>query len=201
MTIETFRLNAATAQLEMEPGQVAAVALREGERLTITAMTGNVGGDLSFVGFDQSLSRNVNGWNAHRRPVLVYHAKEGMSLYDGDANAVLAVGPGRSAGGNDIMLPGCWSELYEDGRPGCRDLVSHALGIPRRDLQGMLSFFALYDLHDEFYDGCTGAPINAGDFCSFTALKDVTVGVSVCPDSEIPGFESGRLRLVVDRPE
>ena len=39
------------------------------------------------------------------------------------------------------MLPGCWREIYDDGRPGCRDLISEALGVKRRELTGMLSFF------------------------------------------------------------
>ena len=37
----------------------------------------------------------------------------------------------------DAMLPGCWRELYPDRRPGCRDLISAALGIERRDLRGL----------------------------------------------------------------
>lgn len=130
---------------------------------------------------------------------LVYHVTEGMRLVDGDDETWMIVGPLRNEGVVDVLLPGCWRELYPDGRPGCRDLVSASLGLPRRDLKGMLSFFTRYEAAADVYHGMLGAAVEPGDFVSFDAVRDVRVAVSACPDVETTGWRPGSLRVVVER--
>lgn len=182
---------------EVATGEALAVHLRPGELLVVTTPDGRQGGDLSFPGFDQALTRNANGWRKFGRPYLVYSAEPGMELLDGEAEAFLRVGEMRCAGNLDLMLPGCWSEIYEDGRPGCRDLISEALGIARGDLAGMLSFFVGSEVAEDHYDGLVGAPIEPGDFVSFVALRETQVAVSACPDMGIEGWSPGRLEVDV----
>jgi len=167
--------------------------LRAGDRLRVTTLDGAQGGDLSFPGFDQALTRNVNGWERHRRPVMVFHVDVGMRLHDGDGAAVLEVVDAVGAGRNDIVMPGCYRELYADGRPGCRDLIAAALGIERRELTGMLSFFVTSHATDELYDALSSSRIAPGDAVELRALRPTAVAVSACPDTEIPGWRPGAL--------
>lgn len=180
---------------EIGKGEAVAVELRPGDTLVIGTPDGHQGGDLSFPGFDQALTRNINGWRRYGRPYLVFHAQQGMDLCDGDGEAVLRVGEMRCAGNLDIMLPGCWREIYDDGRAGCRDLISEALGIERREIAGMLSFFVGSSVTPEYYDGLVGTTIEPGDFVSFEALRATRVAVSACPDSEIDGWKPGGLEV------
>lgn len=94
-----------------------------------------------------------------------------------------AVGDGR----NDIMYPGCWSGVYEDGRPGCRDLISEALGIERRELTGMLSFFINHTVENDTYRGLAEVSLSPGDHLELKALRDCLCAISACPDADIPG--------------
>ena len=112
-------------------------------------------------------------------------------------NPVLEVGECRGDGRNDIMYPGCWSELYEDGRPGCRDLISDALGIERRELTGMLSFFVNSSADSQAYRGLGEVALRPGDHITFRALRDTPAAVSACPDTAIPGWRAGELQLQV----
>ena len=179
-------------------GTGRAVELAAGESLTVSTPDGAQGGDLSFEGFDQALTRNINGWRRFGRPWLVFSADPGMSLYDGDGEAVLAVVEAVGEGSNDIMYPGCWSELYEDGRRGCRDLIAEALGIERRELTGMLSFFVGASADSAAYRGLAGVALRPGDQIVLEALRDVRVAVSACPDTEIPGWRAGELEVHVN---
>lgn len=183
----------------IESGTAIAVDVPAGSRLTISSPGGDQGGDLSFDGFDQSLTRNVNGWEAFGSPKLVYHVTEGMRLVDGDGETWMTVGPMRGEGVIDAMLPGCWRELYPDRRPGCRDLISAALGIERRNLQGMLSFFTRCRAEPDAYDGLLGLDVAPGDFVSFDAVRDVRVAVSACPDIDLDGWRPGPLSLTVEK--
>ena len=118
----------------VEPGAAAKrLDLGAGETIVISTVKGGQGGDLSFPGFDQALTRNINGWERFGEPWLVFAADPGMRLYDGEGRRCFEVGECVGDGRNDIMYPGCWSELYEDGRQGCRDLIAGALGIERRE--------------------------------------------------------------------
>ena len=181
------------SEIEVASGTARAVELAPGERLTIETPHGDQGGDLSFAEFDQALTRNVNGIERFGFPRLVFHVSDGMRLVDGEGETVMTVGPARGVTSIDIMLPGCWRELYPDGRPGCRDLISEALGIPRGELKGMLSFFTAYRAGQDGYDGLLGAQLRPGDFVSFRAVRAVRVAVSACPDLEVPGWREGPL--------
>lgn len=178
-------------------GTALAIHVPAGSRLTISSPHGDQGGDLSFVEFDQGLTRNINGWELDDGVKLVYHVTEGMRLVDGDGATWMTVGPSRGEGVIDAMLPGCWRELYPDRRPGCRDLISAALGIERRDLRGMLSFFTRYRACPDVYEGMLGAEIAPGDFVSFDAVRDVRVAISACPDLATNGWREGPLELSV----
>lgn len=181
----------------IESGSGRRVELAAGETLVISTMDGAQGGDFSFPGFDQALTRNINGRQRFGRPWLVFSADEGMRLYDGDGNPVIEVGECVGDGRNDIMYPGCWSELYEDGRPGCRDLISAALGIERRELTGMLSFFVNATADSTAYRGLGEVRLAPGDHITLRALREVATAVSACPDTEIPGWRAGELRIEV----
>lgn len=179
-------------------GEGARFDLRAGERIVISTPDGCQGGDFSFGGFDQAMTRNVNGWARFGRPWLVYFADRGMSLCDGNGEPVMEVGECRGEGRNDIMYPGCWRELYEDRRPGCRDLISAALGVERRELTGMLSFFCAATPGPDAYRGLEEVRIERGDYVSFRALRDVEAAVSACPDTGIPGWRAGDLDVTVE---
>jgi len=174
--------------------------LSTGEELRIETPDGSQGGDFSFIGFDQALSRNINGWERFGRPWLVFSADPGMRLYDGDGEAAIEVGDCVGDGRNDIMYPGCWSELYEDGRPGCRDLIADALGIERSRITGMLSFFVNATVDTTAYRGLDEVRLEPGDHITLRALRDVRAAVSACPDTEIPGWSPGDLRVEVRSP-
>jgi uncharacterized protein YcgI (DUF1989 family) len=178
-----------------------AVELAEGDKLVVTSFGGGQGGDLSFVGFDQALTRNANGWERYRRPWLVLWVEEGMRLFDLDGEPVLAVGPSRGPGHLDVTYPGCWSDIYPDGRPGCQELISAALGIERRDLTGMLSFFVDGDVEGGVYRGFSRpAVVEPGDHVTFAALRAVEVAVSACPDDGVAGWRPAPLEVEV-RPD
>lgn len=191
--------DAEVERVEIAHATARRVELRAGDRLRITTPDGAQGGDLSFPGFDQALTRNVNGWERHRRPVMVFHADTGMRLLDGEGEAVLKVVETIGEGRNDIVMPGCYREIYSDGRPGCRDLVSAALGIERRALTGMLSFFVTSRATDDYYDALAASRIAPGDAIVLEALRPTAVAISACPDTEIPGWRPGTLIAEVTR--
>ena len=170
----------------VDPGAAERVDLRAGQTIVISTVHGGQGGDLSFPGFDQALTRNINGWKRFGKPWLVFAAEPGMHLYDGDGEAVLEVGECVGDGRNDIMYPGCWSELYEDGRPGCRDLIAGALGIERREITGMLSFFVNFSADDEAYRGLGEVSLRPDDHITFHAFRDTAIAVSACPRHRDP---------------
>lgn len=186
-------------RVEIAHATARRVELRVGDRLRIATPDGAQGGDLSFPGFDQALTRNVNGWGRHGRPVMTFHADAGMRLYDGDGAPVLAVVETIGEGRNDVVMPGCYREIYADGRPGCRDLVSAALGIDRRALSGMLSFFVTSRATDDFHDALSESRIAPGDAIELEALRPTAVAISACPDTEIPGWRPGTLIAEVRR--
>ncbi|MFN8160811.1 MAG: DUF1989 domain-containing protein [Solirubrobacterales bacterium] len=182
------------------PGKATTVELEAGDELAVVAPEGGQGGDLSFLGFDQALSRNINGWERYGRPWQVLWVEEGMRLFDGGGEAVLRVGPSRGPGHIDISYAGCWSEIYPDRRPGCRELISEQLGIGRSEITGMLSFFLQGTVEDGVYRGFEEeAIVKPGDFVSFEALRDVTVALSACPDDTIPGWRPAPLEVEVRR--
>lgn len=179
------------------PGEATRIDLRSGETLRIESPDGGQGGDMSFLGFDQAVTRNAIGWAIHGRPWLVFSAEPGNRLYNGDGVAMMEVGEKSGDGLNDIMYPGCWSDVYPDGRPGCRDLISASLGIPRAGLTGMLSFMIDSEVTATEYRGLAHTVVAPGDFVSFRALADLTAAVSACPDDEIPGWRPAPLRITV----
>lgn len=187
----------ARQRMVLRNGEAEAFALAAGYRLRVTTPTDHQGGDFSFDGFDQSLTRNINGWERYRHAYLVFHLEAGMRMYDGDGKPVIEVAEVHSNGRIDIMLPGCWRELYDDGRPGCRDLISGALGIERSALRGMASFFVASDVTPDYYDALTRPAITAGDSFDLVALRPVQVAVSACPDVELPGWSPGELVIKV----
>mgnify|MGYP002633500109 CR=1 FL=1 len=187
----------AADQFRVEHGNAIRLDLDPGDLVTISTSDGAQGGDFSFPGFDQSLTRNKIGWQKFGRPWLVYSADPGDSLYDGDGEAVFEVVEYRADGSNDIMYPGCWDEVYPDRRPGCRDLISAALAIERRQITGMLSFFISHTADDQAYRGLGEVDLNPGDYLSLRALRATAAAVSACPDTEIPGWRAGDLCVEV----
>ncbi|HMT05742.1 MAG TPA: DUF1989 domain-containing protein [Solirubrobacterales bacterium] len=185
---------------EVGHGTAVRFGLSAGETIRIETPDGSQGGDFSFPGFDQGLTRNKLGWKRFGRPWLVYSAETGDSLFDVDGEATFEVTSMAGEGVADIMYPGCWDEVYPDRRQGCQDLISAALGIERRELQGMLSFFIGFAADEVAYRGLAGVDLQPGDHLEFLALRDVDCAVSACPDTGIPGWRPGSLRVVVISP-
>lgn len=175
--------------------------MRSGDLIRIETPDGAQGGDFSFPGFDQALTRNKLGWKRFGRPWLVYDAQVGDSLFDVDGEATFELTDLEGEGVADIMYPGCWDEVYEDRRPGCQDLIAAALTIHRRDLPGMLSFFIGYSADNSAYRGLAGVDLKPGDHLVFRALRDVSCAVSACPDRDIPGWKVGSLLVKVTEAE
>jgi uncharacterized protein YcgI (DUF1989 family) len=184
--------------VQIGPGEAAAVELAAGEELLISSPEGGQGGDLSFAGFAQGLTRNANGWERFGQPWCVLWLEQGMRLLDLEGEPVLEVGPSQGPGHLDVTYPGCWRGMYDDGRPGCQELVSAALGLERRELTGMLSFFLAGGVEGGVYKGFSEpAEVGPGDFVSFRALRPTTVAVSACPDDTVPGWRAAPLQLEV----
>jgi uncharacterized protein YcgI (DUF1989 family) len=184
--------------MQLQPGNATVVDLKSGEWLTLTSPEGGQGGDLYFPGFDQALTRNANGWARHEKPWMVLWVDEGMHLFDVDREPVLEIGPSRGPGHVDVTLPGCWSEIYPDKRPGCQELISGALGLEPRDVIGMVSFFVAGPVEDGVYKTFSvPAEVSPGDFVSFKAVKDVRVAVSACPDDEVMGWRPAPIDVEV----
>jgi len=190
----------ADVSTEVPHGTAKRFDLAAGESIRIETPDGAQGGDFSFPGFDQALTRNKLGWKRFGRPWLVFAAEPGDSLFDVDGEATFELVALVGDGVADIMYPGCWDEVYEDRRPGCQGLSSAALSIGRRDLTGMLSFFIGYSADDIAYRGLAGVDLNPGDHLEFRALRDVSCAVSACPDLDIPGWRPGGLVVTVKEP-
>lgn len=99
----------AATDVTVASGTGYGVDLAAGEQIRISTPDGGQGGDFSFLGFDQALSRNINGWERFGRPWLIFSADPGTRLYDGEGEPVFEVGECTGDGRNDIMYPGCWS--------------------------------------------------------------------------------------------
>jgi uncharacterized protein YcgI (DUF1989 family) len=182
----------------LAPGTARAFPLQEGDQVKVISPEGGQGGDFTFPGFDQSLTRNINGWEKFHSVKITFYADPGMKLYDGEGVAYLEVAEVQSDGRVDIMYPGCWREIYEDGRAGCRDLLSEALGMSRKDITGMASFWVTCDVDE---DGYMFSPldIKPGESLVLRALRPVTLGVSACPDDTLPGMRPADLLVEVTR--
>ncbi len=183
--------------LGVDHGTASRFDLGTGDMIRIETPDGSQGGDFSFPGFDQALTRNKLGWKRFKRPWLVYSAVPGDSLFDVHGEATFELTALEGEGVADIMYPGCWDEVYEDRRPGCQDLISSALDLARSELAGMLSFFIGYSADDLAYRGLAGIDLKPGDHLEFRALRPVSCAVSACPDLEIPGWRRGSLLVTV----
>ena len=185
-----------TQSATLAPGTARAFLLGEGDVVKIISAEGGQGGDLTFLGFDQSLTRNINGWEKFGSVKLTFYADPGMKLYDGDGTPYLEVLEVHSDLRVDIMYPGCWREIYQDGRPGCRDLLSEALGVERKELTGMASFFVECVVDEDGYM-FSSLDIQPGDYLTLRALQPVTLAVSTCPDDSLPGIRPSDLVVEV----
>ncbi len=186
-------MHTSLARHEVPRGQAVAIELGVGERLRVTTPDGRQGGDLSFVGLSTSFSRNVNGFARFGRPVMAFHLEPGEVLVDTGGTPVLELQDRTGEGRIDVMMPGCWSDIYDDGRPGCQDLIGAALGTDRAGLSGMVSFWVSTTVDADCYDALSDSAMAPGDSFVVVALTDVRVGVSACPDDEIPGLPGGHL--------
>jgi len=186
-----------TQSVRLAPGTARAFPLEEGDVVKIVSPEAGQGGDLTFLGFDQSLTRNINGWEKFASVKLTFYADPGMKLYDGDGMPYLEVAEVHSDIRVDIMYPGRWREIYEDGRPGCRDLLSEALGVERRELTGMASFFVECVVDEDGYM-FSSLDIQPGDYLTLKALRAVISAVSACPDDTLPGIRPSDLVVEVN---
>lgn len=176
----------------IKPRTAHAFHLGQGDLIKIAAPKGGQWGDFTFIGFDQSLTRNKNGWEKFGEIKLTFYAEAGMKLYDGEGIPYLEVMEVNSCGRVDIMYPGCFREVYADGRPGCRDLLSEALGIERKDITGMATFWVTCEVDEEGYM-FKPLDIKAGDYLLLKALRSVDLAVSACPDDTMAGVKPSSL--------
>ena len=182
--------------ITLAPGTATAIHLDGGDEVKITSPQGGQGGDFTFVGFDQALSRNINGWEKFGTVKVTFYADPGMKLYDGDGTPFVEVVEVHSALRVDIVYPGCWREIYADGRPGCRDLLSEALGVERKELTGMASFWAACEVDEDGYM-FSNLDIQPGDYLVLRAIRPVTLAVSACPDDTLPDIRPSDLLVEV----
>ena len=180
----------------LAPGTATAIHLDGGDEVKITSPQGGQGGDFTFVGFDQALSRNINGWEKFGTVKVTFYADPGMKLYDGDGTPFVEVVEVHSALRVDIVYPGCWREIYADGRPGCRDLLSEALGVERKELTGMASFWAACEVDEDGYM-FSNLDVQPGDYLVLRAIRPVTLAVSACPDDTLPDIRPSDLLVEV----
>ena len=180
--------------IRLAPGTATAMRLDPGDEVKITSPHGGQGGDFTFIGFDQALTRNINGWEKFGTVKVTFYADPGMKLYDGDGTPFVEVVEVHSALRVDIVYPGCWREIYEDGRPGCRDLLSEALGVERRELTGMASFWVECEADEDGYV-FSNLNIQPGDNLVLRAIRPVTLAVSACPDDSLPGIRPSDLEV------
>jgi len=80
-----------TDSVTLAPGTARAFPLEAGEKVKITSPEGGQGGDFTFLGFDQALSRNINGWEKFHSVKVTFYADPGMKLYDGDGTPFVEV--------------------------------------------------------------------------------------------------------------
>jgi uncharacterized protein YcgI (DUF1989 family) len=192
------RVRSMVESATLAPGTAKAFPLEAGGEIKITSPCGGQGGDFTFLGFDQSLSRNINGWEKFHNVKLSFYADPGMKLYDGEGTPFVEVVEVHSRLRVDMMYPGCWREIYPDRRPGCRDLLSEALGVERRELTGMASFFVKCDVDEDGYM-FSDLSIQPGDYLVLRALRPVTLAVSACPDDTLPGIKPSDLLVEAKR--
>lgn len=182
-------------------GGATAVDVPAGGLLEVRVLAGTQLVDLAPRGFHQGLTRNAAGWRRFGRPSIALGLAEGDELLDGDGAPLMRLVEGPGPGQVDLLYPGCWSELYPDGRPGCRDLIARELGIPRGALGGVVSAFgATPRIADGGVHGWEGTAAEPGAHLVLEALVDCRVAVSACPDDGIPGHAGGRLGVEVRDP-
>jgi hypothetical protein len=182
---------------EVEFGRAVAVDVPAGHDLVVAVAAGRQLADVCVAGLHQGLTRNAAGWRRFGRPSLALWLLPGDELVDGDARPIMRVEACPDAG-LDAAYPGCWSELHPDGRPGCRDLLAAALGVPRAGLPGVLSAFgAAPRVGPDGLHGWEAADAPPGAAFTLRALRDCRAAVSACPDDGIPGTIRGRLEVAV----
>jgi uncharacterized protein YcgI (DUF1989 family) len=153
-------------------GTAKGFEVKKGAKVKISIPRGGQVADMAFPDFSQSLTRDLNA--AGRK--MIFHAEEGTIFYDGEGIAHLKLVESRGSSKHDLLFPGCRKEMYE-GKLGCRDLLSEAIGIPRRELAGVCSFF-MNVKRGEIYPSSA----RPGDYVVLEALRDLTLGISSCPD-------------------
>jgi len=173
-------------------GTALAFDVPSGRSLRLVVRDGAPVVDLAVSGMHPALTRNIAGARRFGRPSLALWLCAGDTLVDGDARPIAVIDEDPGEGQVDVAYPGCWRELYPDGRQGCRDLLAGALGIERRSLPGVISLFgATPRLADGGLHGWEGVAARPGDALELRALEPFRVAVSGCPDDDIPGASGG----------
>jgi len=168
------------------------VELRKADRMIVKTIDGGQVSDMTFVGFDQGMTRNFNGWRRFGVPKLAGTLEDGDVLVDGDIKPVLRLIKSHSSAHHDLLFPGCWRELYKDGRPGCRDILCELFGIERKSLSHMATWFMeVKDMR------IVPSPAEPGDYVELEALRDVVVGLTSCPDDVECNSKGGDIEITV----
>lgn len=160
----------------LKPGEAKKLEMKLEERLKLQTPSGGQAIDLTFLRFDQALTRNIN-WTIK--------GKEGTTLYNRNGEGVLKIVEKKTDSGIDLLFPGCYKEIYNDKRSGCRDLLSKILKVRRSDMPAVVSFFMDVHVAADGQLRILPSSAGAGDYVIIEALKDVVVGVTCCPDDVV----------------
>lgn len=184
----------------LQRGEAMRLDLDPGDDITILDPSGNAGGDLTFLGYDQALTRDIVGFERRGLPVKIpFFLEPGDSMYDAEGTPHLKVEDIQAPGKLDNILPGCRRALYEDGRPGCRDIIPAAMGIPVKQLTGMVSFWVNATTDQDYYDPFGPQTTEPNRLAVFSAVRPVIVGISACPDTLIWDVPERELHVTVRR--
>jgi uncharacterized protein YcgI (DUF1989 family) len=167
--------------IRIKPGKAIKIEVKEGESIKISTPFGGQGCDLVFLEFDQALTRNINGGFGYSSLI----ADIGTKLYDCHGNNILTITKKNTNSSIDIIFPGCFSELYEDRRKGCRDVLSEVLGVKRWHLPAVVSLFVDTQIINKSKIKFKPSSAKAGDYITIKAMKQVDLAISCCPDDEV----------------
>jgi len=167
--------------VRLKPGEAKKLEMKLGQRFKLQTPSGGQVFDLTFLQFDQAMTRNMNcGFGC-----ATVKGTEGATLYDKNGEGVLKIVEKKTDSGIDLLFPGCYKELYDGEKLGCRDLFSKIFKIRRSELPAVVSFFMDVHVATDGRHRILPSSARAGDYVIVEALKDVVVGVTCCPDDDL----------------
>lgn len=178
----------------LKRGEAKALEIAKGQKIRISCENESQLADLVFSDYSAGLTLD-NLCRLTLRP--------GDLLYDSHEEPVLKVASIHSEAKTNILYPGCrrsvYKRLYGQDKPGCRELLSGALGIAPNRLPSTINLFMDFEIvapgvEDKFEMRKSRA--KAGDYVEFEALQNTAMAVSACPDEVLA--KGGLIRIKVE---